>query len=114
MQMTWYSALYLLYDYTGRRTGEVVNDQSNVTAMEPLSTQIAEFSHRLFGESGEDRDYSTLSPYVPLSLYQSAVVQLRLWKQTGDPTYHQRLSSLKAILGHFDRRWAVSGNPMHH
>ena len=114
LQMTCYSALYLLYDYAGRRTGDVVNDQRNLSAMEPLSTQIADFSNRLFGESGEDADYSTFSPYVPLSLYQSAVVQLRLWKQTGNPAYHKGLNSLKAILGYFNRRWAVSGNHMHH
>ena len=78
--------------------------------MEPLSTQIACFSQRLFGGSDEDRDYSTFSPYVPLSLYQSAVVQLRLWKQTGDPAYEERLVSLKGILGHFNRRWVIGGD----
>jgi hypothetical protein len=78
--------------------------------MEPLSTQIADFSQRLFGGADEDRDYSTFSPYVPLSLYQSAVVQLRLWKQTGDSTYEDRLVSLKGILGHFNRRWVIAGD----
>ena len=107
------SALYLLYDYAARRAGDTVNEQDVLTAMEPLSTQIADFSQRLFGEGGQDRDYSTLAPYVPLSLYQSAVVQLRLWKQTGDPTYHRHLGSLKSILGHFNQRWVVSGNHLH-
>lgn len=76
--------------------------------MEPLSAQIAEFSSRLFG-TGEDLEYGTFSPYVPLSLYQAAVVQHRLWKRTGDASHEGTLHSLKKILGFFHRRWAVAG-----
>jgi hypothetical protein len=76
--------------------------------MEPLSTQLVQFSSALFS-TGEDVDYGTFSPYVPLSLYQAAVVQLRLWKQTGEECYWQGLSSLKRTLGYFGRRWTIAG-----
>jgi hypothetical protein len=76
--------------------------------MEPLSTQLVQFSSALFS-TGEDVDYGTFSPYVPLSLYQAAVVQLRLWNQTGEECYWQGLSSLKRTLGYFGRRWTIAG-----
>jgi hypothetical protein len=76
--------------------------------MEPLSTQLVQYSSALFS-TGEDVDYGTFSPYVPLSLYQAAVVQLRLWNQTGEGRYWQGLSSLKRTLGHFGRRWTIAG-----
>jgi hypothetical protein len=76
--------------------------------MEPLSTQLVQYSAAIFG-TGEDVDYGTFSPYVPLSLYQAAVVQLRLWDQTSEERYWEGLSSLKTTLGHFGRRWTIAG-----
>lgn len=77
--------------------------------MGPFSTQITSFSQRLFGGPEADRDYSTFSPYVPLSVYQSAVVQLRLWRATGDASYQVGLASLKEILSYFKKRWSIAG-----
>ena len=76
--------------------------------MEPLSTQIAQFSSRLFDR--DDIDYTTFSPYVPLSLYQAGVVQLRLLKQTGGEASEDELNSLKRILERFRQRWASAGD----
>jgi hypothetical protein len=104
------SALYTLYDFTINLQGtdEAMRFQI-LSSMEPLSKRIAEFSKQLFGD-GNGIDYGTLSPYVPYSLYQSAVVQHRLWNQTGHEDHKSALASLKEILGHFRKRWLIAGN----
>lgn len=76
--------------------------------MEPLSKRIAEFSRKLFA-NGDEVDYVTLSPFVPISLYQSAVVQWRLWKQSRKAEHKVALESLKVILGYFSKRWGIAG-----
>jgi hypothetical protein len=50
----------------------------------------------------------TFSPYLPYSLYQAAVVDHRLWTQSGHLIYKQRLDTLKAIIGNFTKRWMVA------
>lgn len=42
----------------------------------------------------------------PLS---TQIVQLRLWKLTGEELYCEGLSCLKRTLGYFKRRWTVAG-----
>jgi len=103
------SALYTLYNsaVSLQETDEAIESQI-LSSMEPLSRKVAEFSRRLFGD-GEDIDYGTLSPYVPYSLYQSAVVQHQAWKQTGHADHKAALDSLKEILGHFQKRWLIAG-----
>lgn len=76
--------------------------------MEPLSTQIVGLSAHLFGDL-ELVDIELMSPFVTHSLYQSAVVQLRLWKVTGESIFGENLESLKRVLGHFNRRWLIAG-----
>jgi hypothetical protein len=104
------SALYTLYDSAVdlQETDDAMKSQI-LSSMEPFSKQIAEFSRRLFG-NGDGIDYGSLSPYVPYSLYQSAVIQHQLWEKTGQAIHQAALDSLKEILGHFSRRWLVAGN----
>jgi hypothetical protein len=80
--------------------------------MKPAALSIADFSRRLFAGAlnDEDADISTLSPYVPYSLYQAAVIHHRLWNWSADDTHAQALDALKDILRLFKKRWAVAGN----
>ncbi|KAK3117102.1 hypothetical protein LTR53_001831 [Teratosphaeriaceae sp. CCFEE 6253] len=97
------NALFMLHEDAGKRDATDV-----LTAMQPLSTQIKVFSNQLFG-NGEAICYGTLSPYIPLSLYQAAVVQSRLYRRSGEQCYGEALLSLKKLLGYFNRRWLVAG-----
>ncbi len=81
---------------------------SLLESIEANSRTVTEFSRHLFGDP-DAVDYGTMSPYVPYSLYQSAIVQYRLWKQTGDIKYQDGLGSQKDILGYFERRWLIGG-----
>jgi len=83
------------------------SDDRALDAMEPLSHRITQFATRLFG-TGQDLNYGTFSPYVPLSLYQAAVVQNRLWMRSGDAAYRENLLALKHILQFYSRRWMVA------
>ena len=76
--------------------------------MEELSTRMADQSRRLY-IGRPDVEYEILSPLATYCFYQSAVVQLDLWRRTGDVIYKQRAESLKEVLGIFNRRWRVAG-----
>jgi hypothetical protein len=98
------NALFTLYEYSPAP----IDEDQKLTAMEPVSTQIAEFSAFLFGDV-EKIEYPTLSPLVPYSLYQAAVVQFRLWKRHNKDQHRNNLNSLKRILSYFNQRWLVAG-----
>jgi hypothetical protein len=76
--------------------------------MEPLSNQMATLTSELYG-SLEKIDFDTLSPLATYCIYQSTVVQLRLWKKTGTEKYRDNVSGLKKVLGWFNQRWLVAG-----
>ena len=62
--------------------------------MEPLSKQTVELTLKLY-HSAEVIDYDTLSPLAAYCMYQSAVVQYKLWKKTGREEYQENLAGLK-------------------
>jgi hypothetical protein len=101
------SALFILHA-TSFSEETVENQNRLYQVLEPISTRISEFSNRLFIQV-ELVELETLSPFVPYSLYQAAVVQLGLWKQTDSESYINAFESLKTILGHFKKRWLVAG-----
>lgn len=76
--------------------------------MEPISLQVEYYSKQCYG-SEDQLDYETLSPFTPLSLYQSAVVQIRLCRHNNDPRHEDALLSLRKVLSHFAKRWAIAG-----
>ena len=82
--------------------------QAVLTSLESTSTRIAVFSNYLFSDLSQV-DLDKMSPYVPYSLYQAAVVQYRHLKQTGRPDHQVNLDSLKMILSNFRKRWLVAG-----
>ena len=91
---------YTLYESTFLRSGRSVDDEIQFfKSSEPLSTEIVHLSRQIV--LGENVNYATLSPYVPYSLYQSAVVQFRLWKRSNDGTYKEGFDSLTDILVHY-------------
>jgi hypothetical protein len=104
-----HSALFTLYE-SALLSGHLDNESKTNTlkSVEYISTQIVQFSEYLFRDLDKIR-YNMMSPFVPQSLYQAAIVQFRLWKQTNETRYKNALDSLKQILGHFNQRWLVAG-----
>jgi hypothetical protein len=108
-RLTTISGLFMLHDYSTAQSHDAEAELSRkLSLMEPLSTRIAEFANRLFGDVEGD-NVKTLSPFVPYALYQAAVVQCRLWNRFGRDEYKENRESLKSILGRFNRRWLVAG-----
>lgn len=83
------------------------------TSLEQTSTRIAIFSDYLFADMSKV-DIAKMSPFIPYSLYQAAIVQYRLFKRTGQPEYEQHVSSLKTIMTHFRERWWIAGKHQTH
>lgn len=99
----------MLYD------AALLSDQYNedereaiATSLESTSSRIAVFSQYLFADASLV-DCDKMSPFVPYSLYQSAVVQYRHLKQTGRANHQVNLDSLKMILTNFKKRWLIAG-----
>lgn len=103
------SALFTLYDSALLSNKYNDDDKSGLlTSIEATSNRVVQFATLLFGNT-EKVNIDTLSPFVPYSLYQAAVVQFRLWKRTETSQYKEAMDSLKEILGHFARRWQIAG-----
>jgi hypothetical protein len=102
------SALYTLYDsaiISGKPDETEVARFSN--AINEPAERLVDFSVRLFGNVDE-YNFDQMTPLVPYPLYQSAIIQYRLLKQTSEPKYRENLESLKRILGYFSRRWIIA------
>jgi hypothetical protein len=99
----------MLYDSTLllNRANEVENSRI-MSALESTSTRITQFSRYLFGDA-ENVDYEVMSPFVPYSLYQAAIVQFRLYKKSNRADFKEATDSLKEILGYFSKRWLIAG-----
>ncbi len=76
--------------------------------VEETSAEIARHCRRLFGVE-EDINYGALSPFVPYTLYQSAVIQLQLLKRFPKSEYEDNVQILKRVLRSFNKRWLVAG-----
>ena len=73
--------------------------------MEETSLRVIAFASASYSERNEDYPPEIHSPYLPYSLYQAALVQDRLWKQTSDPTHQGYVELLKDIISEFTKRW---------
>jgi acyl carrier protein phosphodiesterase len=78
--------------------------------LQSASGGIAGFARRLFIEnvSLNRSNPDLFSPLVPNAIYQAAVAQYRLWKQSGLEEYKRNMDSMRLILGGFCRRWQVA------
>ncbi|KAH7304841.1 hypothetical protein BKA65DRAFT_602133 [Rhexocercosporidium sp. MPI-PUGE-AT-0058] len=103
------SALFTLYD-SALFSSQISQDYKDtlLASIQCSSTQITEFSRHLFGDVAAV-DFGVVSPLIPHSLYQAAIVQYRLGKQIGEMRYRNGFESLKEILGYFNRRWLIGG-----
>lgn len=86
-----------------------MDESDTLSAVETLSTRIAQLSEHLPGVAQDETNRLTLSPYLPYVLYQTAVTQDRLWKQRNEVIYKQRAETMMTILKHFSKRWGVAG-----
>jgi hypothetical protein len=77
-------------------------------SIESCALYISQFSQHLFSDM-EAVPLDTMSPFIPYSIYQAAIVQFRLWKQTQDSKYKEMFDSLQGILDFFGRRWENAG-----
>jgi hypothetical protein len=77
-------------------------------SIEETSLRVITFAEASYSDREENYPSEVLSPYLPYSLCQAAIIQHRLWKQTDDPIYKRHRDSLKNILGEFTKRWMVA------
>ncbi|ORY11886.1 hypothetical protein BCR34DRAFT_601007 [Clohesyomyces aquaticus] len=101
------SALFMLYESMLSRGNEnkVLERHEILQFMEDTSLRAILFAEASYGDREENYPPEIHSPYLPYSLFQSAIVQYRLWKQSNDPVCKQRLDLLRSILSEFTKRW---------
>lgn len=104
-----YSALFMLYEFWLKgREWEKVDRHRILQKMEEVSLYTVRFAEASFGDS-ESILYETLSPRLPYSLYQAAIIQHHFWRQKGDLPSKARFDSIVSILGVFRKRWMIAG-----
>ena len=82
--------------------------QQILQSMEETSLRALAFAEASYSDRDENYPFDTLSPYLPYSLCQAAIIQHQLWIQNGNPVNKRNLDSLKAILREFTKRWMVA------
>lgn len=73
--------------------------------MEETSLRAIFFSEATYAKREENYPPDIYSPYLLYSLFQSGVVQYRLWKQSNNLIHKRHLDSMKSILHEFTNRW---------
>jgi hypothetical protein len=76
--------------------------------MEEVSLYTVRFAEASFGDC-DSTLYEALSPSLPYSLYQAALIQYHFWRQKGDFSSKARFDSIVSILGVFRKRWMIAG-----
>jgi hypothetical protein len=86
-----------------------LDEKTALFSMEQLSAKMAEITDHIFNFAQDENKRFMLSPFVPYALYQTTVIELRLWKQKGELQYKERADRMVQILWHFNKRWSIAG-----
>jgi hypothetical protein len=104
------SSLFTLYSAPlFRSQHRSLDEHLTLIAMEQLSARMAEISDYLLGVAQDENKRFMLSPFVPYALYQTAVIESRLWKQKGESQHKERAYRMVELLRYFSNRWAIAG-----
>ncbi|OOQ84271.1 hypothetical protein PEBR_33966 [Penicillium brasilianum] len=104
------SSLFTLYSAPLFRSQHRNFDEPlTLIAMEQLSARMAEISDYFLGVARDENKRFMLSPFVPYALYQTAVIESRLWKQEGNSQHKERAYRMVELLRYFSNRWAIAG-----
>jgi hypothetical protein len=76
--------------------------------MEAVADQVVRYAQRCYPLE-VDPDYKTMSPYIPLSLYQAAVACDRQYRISRRASTAVDAETLKLILALFAKRWGNAG-----
>ena len=109
------SALFLLYGQ-GDQTHDaprVANEPNRLEKMELVALRLVYYTERCYS-SEHTVDYATLSPFLPVAIYQSAVVLERAVRLHESPTRRQAFAAAKLTLGYLRKRWASAGMSLWH
>lgn len=112
-----HSALLVLYGMDKTDVGDNANEANHYpefVRMEEVSNQVYHHERRCHRSNGlTEDDIDKFSPYVPLAIYQSAVVQRMSWTLNGDVFHYDALNVLTSTLETFAQRWANAGDFLH-
>jgi hypothetical protein len=103
------SALFNMYDVSlSHYHDNDVRKMRVLDSLESAAVSLVDFSKHVFADPSR-KDASFMSPFIPLSLYQAAVIQHRAWRRTKVPFCKERVSHLMKTLQIFSKRWLNAG-----
>ncbi|KAL7803003.1 fungal-specific transcription factor domain-containing protein [Trichoderma afarasin] len=73
--------------------------------LEIVSTQMAALSQHLLKSAENVSNLIMMSHFIPYSLYQTAAIQLNLYRRSQDITFKANAESIIQILTYMSRRW---------
>lgn len=102
------SAIFTLYGCSADQERYGVRIKNcPATLAEHTALEMTRYCRKLFGDE-EAINYSSLSPFVPYALYQSAVIQLQLLQRDPKAKYEENIEFLRQVLSNFGKRWMLA------
>ena len=104
-----FSALFTLLEFMLRSDAVDAAQRTRILhCIEETSLRALTFAEAAYTEREESYPFEIHTPFLPYSLCQAAVVQYRMWRQTGNILFKDRLDKLTTILREFTQRWMVA------
>lgn len=99
--------MFVLYEHQNQaQARDGTYDVNTQIRLQQVADQVVYYSKRCYDDVVPD--YATMSPYIPLSLCQAAVVRRREAKSTGSSIAMKDYKAMERILGLFALRWTNS------
>lgn len=104
--------LYGLDRTDDKESSCLTNDFRDLAAMEEVAFQVYQHEQRCSRTNDDVHDDSdTYSPYVPLCLFQSILVEQLCWKRGGKTVHYDAAQFLIQVLESYTSRWTNAGMP---
>ncbi|KAL7911364.1 fungal-specific transcription factor domain-containing protein [Trichoderma velutinum] len=97
------SSLYALYIPPAIRNG--LDNDWDFENLEIVSTQMAALSQHLVKSAEDESNLIMMSHFIPYALYQTAAIQLNLYRRSQNLTFKANAESIIQILTYMSRRW---------
>lgn len=106
------SSLYALYI-----PPVVRNDLDNswdFQNLEIVSTQMVALSQHLLKSAENESNLAMMSHFIPYALYQTAAIQLNIYRRSQNIAFQANAESIIQILTCLSRRWHTAGQKRLH
>lgn len=90
------------------------DSDENFQELEIVSTRVTELSQHLLSSADDVNILTMMSHFIPYALYQTAAIQLTLYRRSQNLIFQTNAESMIKILTCMSRRWQTAGEEKLH